>query len=159
MRSLAILIALASFGSTAYPDEPATPPELIGRWKMHSALHLGKEQSTDDIQVEIEFTKTQYHLYMWQKSKERPEQPEYIGDCYARSAKGLLMLDLKTSKDNPGPEKDLEVLCIYKLIGNELTICHGSSDDPRNKSPRPTDFVSTPESNSDLDVLTRVSSK
>ncbi len=74
MRSLAILIALASFGSAAYPDEPATPPELIGRWKMNSALHLGKEQSTDDIQVEIEFTKTAVSLYMWQTSKECTEQ-------------------------------------------------------------------------------------
>ena len=140
MRSLAVLIALALFSSTAYPDEPATPAELIGRWKAQRALHLGKEQISDETQIEIEFTQTQFHMRIWTPSQDRPLQATYIGECYARSANGLLMLDLKTSKDNPGPEKDIEVLSIYKLNGNELKICSGSSDDPKDKKTRPYRF-------------------
>ena len=159
MHSLAVLIALALFIGPAHSDEPRTPAELIGRWKVQRAQHLGKEQSSDGIHIEIEFTQTQLRMRMWTPSEERPLQPTYIGDCYTRSASGLPTLDLKTSKDNPGPEKDLEVLSIYKLNGNELKICSVSSNDPRDKKTRPTDFASTPESKSDLYVLTRVGSK
>lgn len=156
MRSVAALIALALFIGTAHADEPATPEELIGRWKVQRALHLGEEQSTDEVHIEIEFTRTQAHFRMWTPSEERPEQPTYIAECYGRPSDGFPKLDLKSSKDNRGSEKDIESLAIYKLNGNELKICSVSSDNPKDKKTRPTDFVSTPESKSDLNVLLRV---
>ena len=159
MRLLTVLLATAIVSSTGFAGDPETPAPLLGRWEAQKIINLGEQQPMNEIRAEMEFTATQMHLRVWTHSEERPSKPTYIGDCYARSANELLMLDMKTAKDNPGPEKELEVLSIYKFDGDDLWISSPNSGDPKEPGPRPTGFVSSPESKSDLYVLSRVDSK
>lgn len=154
-----LLIVVMLITAAPCVAETTTPMVLVGRWSMVKSLRLGKLQSLDEVQVEIEFTSSQMHIRAYLQSTEPPKEPMVTYDCEFTTKDGLLMLDLKTAANNPGPQNGIHVRSIYKLDGNTLTICSGHTDDPKTVRARPTEFVSNKETQSDLDVLKRKSPK
>jgi len=147
---LATLIAAAPCAA-----ETKTPKALVGRWTVMKSLDRGKPQAADEMRVDIEFTSSQLEMRMYLRSEERPREPTHVYDCDFTSKNGLLMLDMKTAENNPGPETGIHICTIYKIDGDTLTICSGHTEDPKSVGVRPTKFVSSPETQSDLNVLKR----
>ena len=133
MNTTLVLGLALTFGAPALKEKPSNDPSsVIGEWELTSDVVNGRV------------------------SMSRVDKIVLTADKWSvlfngRESIGLTLRVGKAGEFDLGNPQTAEYSGIYKLDGNTLTICLSM-----NKKQRPTEFVSTPNSNTQLLILKRL---
>jgi uncharacterized protein (TIGR03067 family) len=138
MRAIALLVMLILISAelaVAHAEDQGDDGRLQGSWTVSSGEKAGKKAPAEGLKdVTVTFTGGKF---TWKAIDKQTE--------------GLYSLDVtKTPREITMSANGDKLAGVYRLKGDELTICVGIGAD------RPTDFVTNPEAKAVLLVLKRV---
>lgn len=150
MRFFSILAVLLCGSLSA--EEPKTPSELRGVWRLEKIEHMGQTIPTEKASYEFHFTDTQL---IWRFVGDTTG-PDQVFNCFPVESNGAQGIDYRSAgKENDSDGNPLHVRAIYKLEGDKLLICSKRDKDMKPSRERPTKFISTKDLRTDLMELTR----